>query len=153
MARLAVRQLRYEGDKYEYKSPALPDGIVVVEGDNGTGKSTFSNLVYFCLGGTVAAFKRDGRSKHKEVTTDTNNFVELSVQIDSETFKLKRLIGANDIAVFSDKETIGVFPVFRSKDNKTIFSDWLLEKLGIDGFTLYYSRHKGKINFCDLECV
>ena len=150
MARLAIRQLRYDGDKYEFSSPIFPDGIIVLEGENGTGKSTFSNLIYFCLGGTVAAFKRDGRSKHTEVTSDSNNFVELTIQIATDTFKIKRLIGTNDVAVFSEKETIGVFPVFRSKDNKYIFSDWLLETLGIDGFTLHFSRHKGKINFTDL---
>jgi hypothetical protein len=150
MARLTLRQLRYEGDKYIFISPLFSNGVVIVEGENGAGKSTFSDLLYFAMGGNVAKFKREGRNKHIEVTSDTNNFVELTVEINAETFKFKRYIGINEIAVFSETEMIGVFPVFRSKDVKETFSDWVLAKIGIDGFNLYFSRYKGRISFSDL---
>lgn len=150
MARLAIRQLLYSGDQFEFSSPQIPDGVVVIEGENGTGKSTFSDLIYFCLGGMVSKFKRDGRAKHREITSDTNNYAELHVSIDDKHFKLKRFIGSNDVAVFTPTEVVDVFPILRSKDTKTTFSDWMLEQLGIDGFTLYFGRHKGKISFTDL---
>lgn len=150
MARLAIRQLTYSGDKYVFSSPVLSDGVIVVEGENGTGKSTFSDLIYFCLGGNVPKFRKSSSAKHIEITSDTNNFVELHIQIDESNFKLKRYFESNDIAVFSETEVLGVFPVIRSKTSKHIFSDWILDQLGIGRFTLYFSRFKGQINFSDL---
>lgn len=150
MARLVLEHVHYDGSKYEYKSPKLPSGIVILEGANGTGKSTFSDLIYFGFGGNVQKFKKDARAKHPEIASDTDNYIELSILIDEKRFKLKRMFGHNDIAIFDEKEMIGVFPTFRSKDTRQTFSDWMLEKLGIEGFTLYFSRYKGKVSFSDL---
>lgn len=56
MGRLAIRRVVYSGDKYSFESPYLNDGIVIMEGVNGHGKSTFMNLIYYGLGGRVQAF-------------------------------------------------------------------------------------------------
>ena len=49
MGRLAIRRVVYSGDKYSFESPYLNDGIVIMEGVNGHGKSTFMNLFYYGL--------------------------------------------------------------------------------------------------------
>ena len=51
MGRLAVRRVSYIGDDYYFESPHLNDGIVILEGENGHGKSTFMDMIYFALGG------------------------------------------------------------------------------------------------------
>ena len=59
MGRLAIRRVVYSGDKYSFESPYLNDGIVIMEGVNGHGKSTFMNLIYYGLGGRVQAFNKN----------------------------------------------------------------------------------------------
>ena len=80
MGRLAIRRVVYSGDKYSFESPYLNDGIVIMEGVNGHGKSTFMNLIYYGLGGRVQAFNKNDDNdskKHNEIFYDTNNYVEI----------------------------------------------------------------------------
>ena len=84
MGRLAIRRVVYSGDKYSFESPYLNDGIVIMEGVNGHGKSTFMNLIYYGLGGRVQAFNKNDDNdskKHNEIFYDTNNYVELIIEI------------------------------------------------------------------------
>lgn len=150
MARLAIRQLVYTGEKYQFTSPKFPDGIVIIEGSNGTGKSTFSDLIYFCFGGNVTKFKSSSNAKHREITSDKSNFVEMHIQINNSCYKFKRYFNSNDITVFSETEIVDIFPIFRSKNTQKVFSDWILEQLGISNFALYFNKYKGQINFSDL---
>ena len=89
MGRLAIRRVVYSGDKYSFESPYLNDGIVIMEGVNGHGKSTFMNLIYYGLGGRVQAFNKNDDNdskKHNEIFYDTNNYVELLIEIDDEKY-------------------------------------------------------------------
>jgi predicted ATP-binding protein involved in virulence len=84
MGRLAIRRVIYNGEKYSFESPYLNDGLIIMEGINGHGKSTFMNLIYYALGGRVQAFnKKDNESgkKHKEICEDKNNYIELLIEI------------------------------------------------------------------------
>lgn len=81
MGRLAIRRVEYFRDRYTFSSPELPDGLVVVEGANGSGKTTFVDLIYFALGGAVKKFARKGSDLHKEIREDSNNGVRLTVEI------------------------------------------------------------------------
>ena len=58
MGRLAVRRVVYSGEKYSFESPYLNDGLVIMEGVNGHGKSTFMNLIYYGFGGRVQSFNK-----------------------------------------------------------------------------------------------
>ena len=148
MAFLAIRRVKYDGNKYLYQSPALTNGLNVLEGENGTGKSTFANLIYFGLGGKVESFLAEKSERHTEVTGDSNNFVELLVSIDDKTYTLKRLIGTNDIAILGEDVSI-VLPVTRRDSSQTVFSDWLLNTLGIEPVLINYGLHSGKLNITD----
>ena len=91
MGRLAIRRVVYSGDKYSFESPYLNDGIVIMEGVNGHGKSTFMNLIYYGLGGRVQAFNKNDDNdskKHNEIFYDTNNYVELLIEIDDEKWRI-----------------------------------------------------------------
>ena len=82
MGRLAVRRVVYSGKNYSFESPYLNDGIVIMEGVNGHGKSTFMDLIYYGLGGRVPAFNKsdeDSSSKHNEIYNDENNYVEIEI--------------------------------------------------------------------------
>jgi hypothetical protein len=151
MARLSVRKLNYEGQRYFYESPWLGDGVNILEGENGTGKTTFSELIYFGLGGRVESFQRGSRTKHNEITSDKDNFVQLTIEVEDGLFKLRRFIDTNDVGIENASGTVEVLPVIRQQSSDLTFSDWLLERLGIEPVLLYLSAaYSGKISFNDL---
>lgn len=167
MDALRIHQVIYRGDLYHFESPIFIDNLVLVEGDNGTGKTTFCNLIYFGLGGKVKEFSLDSDRKHKEITGDSNNCVELYIGLSGQNFKLRRLLNDNDIAITecvavvrnglivgfeinADETLTKILPVNRSANVKYIFSDWILEKLGISVVDLYHGYNTFKVNFNEL---
>lgn len=151
MGRVAIRRVQYFGDRYEFDSGPIPDGLVVIEGTNGSGKTTFSELIYFGLGGTVKQFQQKGTEQHREVLSDSRNGVRLTLDIDRKQFSVLRHFHApEDILVSSaDEPDATAMPVNRH-GSRRIFSDWLLERLGIRVVTLTTGTYKGKLNFLDL---
>lgn len=151
MARLSIRRVRYRGDNWHYESPVIHDGLQILVGENGAGKTTFSNLIYFALGGRVTSFDRSDREPHREITDDKKNHVELQIEIDETKYSIKRFFGSNDIGVESPNGNIEVLPVTRNKDYaKRVFSDWMLERLGIEPVMLHHGTYSGKVNLSDL---
>jgi hypothetical protein len=168
MGSLRINKVAYEGDKYYFHSPIFSKNLIVIEGDNGTGKTTFCNLIYYGLGGRVKEFAKDAEKRHKEITGDTNNFVELYISLSGRDYQLRRFFNDNDITVTPytteiDPETkrtsystekhaveTRILPIFRSSNNQFIFSDWMLEQLGISVVELYQGYTTFKVNFTEL---
>lgn len=155
MGRLAVRRVVYSVKNYSFESPYLNDGIVIMEGINGHGKSTFMNLIYYGLGGRVPAFNKsddDSNSKHNEIYNDENNYVELEIEIDFKKYELTRYIGNHSIFIVGEDKEIIETCVFRSQSNEDIivFSDWILSKLQIEVFDIVQGTKSFKLNFSDL---
>lgn len=155
MGRLAVRRIVYSGKKYSFESPYLNDGIVIMEGVNGHGKSTFMNLIYYGLGGRVTAFNKnddDTNSKHNEIYNDEDNYIELEIEINTQKYELTRYIGENNIFIVGEDEKIIDTCVFRNQTNEDsiVFSDWILSKLDIDVFDIVQGTKSFKLNFSDL---
>ena len=155
MGRLAVRRVVYSGKNYSFESPYLNDGIVIMEGVNGHGKSTFMNLIYYGLGGRVPAFNKsdeDSNSKHNEIYNDENNYVELEIEIDLKRYELTRYIGNNSIFIVGENEEVIETCVFRnqSDEDTMVFSDWILSKLHIEVFDIVQGTKSFKLNFSDL---
>lgn len=150
MAYLAIRQIKYVGEKYYYESPMFGDGLNILEAANGHGKSTLMNLIYYGLSGTIDEFEGRDNQKHEQIFYDKKNYVELKIEIDGNEYLMRRNIKHNHIAVFEKDGTSRVYAINRSKNEKTIFSDWMLEKLGINVFEIYQGAKSWKINFKDL---
>lgn len=150
MARLSIRKVSYQGDKWTFESPWLGDGLQILVGPNGAGKSTFSNIVYYGLGGRVTSFEKGNQKTHSEIKSDENNFVHLKVEIDDVQFGLKRFLNSNDVGIELSSGNVEILPVIRSTGVKRVFSDWMLEKIGIDPVMLHYGAHAGKVNMADL---
>jgi len=150
MARLAVRKLKYSGDLYEYESPTLNDGLNIIEGPNGSGKSTFAELIYFCLSGNPDMLHAEKSHKHKEIFSDHNNYVEILLQIENELYVISRFVRSNDITIRAQDGSMEILPVFRSKNNHRIFSDWLLERISIEAVELALGATSWKLNIRDL---
>ena len=168
MGNLRIQKIVYQGTNYHFESPVFDENLILIEGDNGTGKSTFCNLIYYGLGGRVNEFSRKERKEqHKEITNDKDNRVDLYIKINDEGFKLTRYIEDNDITISptleaSDIQTKSlalihdddvapiILQVFRSQESEYIFSDWILSKLKISVVELYQGHRNFKINFNDL---
>lgn len=155
MGKLAVRRVIYSGEKYSFESPYLNDGIVIMEGKNGHGKSTFMNLIYYGFGGRVQSFNKNddnASSKHNEIYNDKNNYVELLIEISDETYELTRYIGDNLIFIVGKDEKVIETCVLRnqSDENTIVFSDWILKKLDIEVFDIVQGTRNFKLNFTDL---
>lgn len=180
MGNLRINQVKYIGNSYVFESENFDKNIVLIEGDNGTGKSTLCDLIYFALGGEVRMFRRNiggkvNDQRHEQITSDTDNYVDLDVSISDRNYILRRYIADNDITVIpynvivvKDEDTIDgtealektttefisektlVLPLNRSERNDFVFSDWILDKLGISVVELFHGWNVFKINFSDL---
>ena len=174
MGLMRVNKLVYEGNKYYFESKEFDQNIVLIEGDNGTGKSTFCNLIYFALGGEVPIFRKNNDKRHDEITSDSDNYVELYISINDDSYLLRRYFGDNEVTVIPYKRVIEktysedkrilieekvrfcfsedkteIYPVNRSKD-AYVFSDWILGKLEISVVELFHGYNTFKINISDL---
>ena len=174
MGLMRVNKLVYEGNKYYFESQEFDKNIVLIEGDNGTGKSTFCNLIYFALGGEVPIFRRSNDKRHDEITSDIDNYVDLYITINDGSYLLRRYFGDNEITIIPYKRVVEriysedkkvlleekvrfalsedkteIYPVNRSKDGY-VFSDWILGKLEISVVELFHGYNTFKINISDL---
>ncbi|MDC7997379.1 hypothetical protein [Gilvibacter sediminis] len=149
MKNLLIKQVKYIGSDYLYESPILTKGINILEGENGSGKTTFSSLIYFGFGGNVKWFKKDNINEHKQITDDNSNYVELTIEIDDEPFVLSRYFYKNEINIVGTDE-VQSLPVNRGPKKDFTFSDWILNKLNIKVVDIYQGTEFYKINFYDL---
>ncbi len=148
MGRLLIEKLKYSGDSFEYESPTLGPGINILEGANATGKTTFTNLIYYGLGGHVEEFRANAKERHAEITGDKNNFVDLFIRINETPYQLRRYIGDPNIGI--THETITITRTLDRRESSETFSDWLLDKLGFEIFEIFQGSHNWRINFTDL---
>lgn len=159
MGSIRINQVSYFGNNYSYVSPKFDQTISIIEGPNGTGKSTLLNLIYFALGGKVDEFVKGSEEEHKEIVDDTNNFVELDVKLSGQPFNLIRDFKENKIKILAEEAFLingeeypkaASLPVNRNNSDTYTFSDWLLEKLGIPVMELFSAGKSFKLGFYDL---
>lgn len=155
MGRIEIKELKYIGDKYYYKNDRFKNGLNILVGDNGNGKSTFTYLLVYGLGLNVSWFSETTKQPLKEILSDTNNYVELKLEINKELYTIKRKIKENIISVCSEKDkeiksfSIGRNGYFFEKEQKN-FSDWIFEKLKINLVEITQYNSTYRINFDDL---
>lgn len=165
MGSLRINSVLYEGNDYYYRSPWFEKNIVIIEGQNGNGKSTLCKLIYHGFGGSVDEFKKTSKEQHQEIVRDKDNYVELDISIDSSGYLVRRLINDNEITLTpyyielnegGEEEIIlgtdetRVLPINRSENKPFTFSDWILQKLDISVIDLSYGAANFKIRFNDL---
>lgn len=159
MGSIRINQVSYFGNNYSYVSPKFDQTISIIEGPNGTGKSTLLNLIYFALGGKIDEFVKGSEEEHKEIVDDTNNFVELDVKLSGQSFNLIRDFKENKIKILAEEAFLingeeypkaASLPVNRNNSDTYTFSDWLLEKLGIPVMELFSAGKSFKLGFYDL---
>lgn len=161
MGQLSIHKVHYEGKSYQYSSPELDKfKINIIEAPNGSGKSTFFDLIYYGLGGKVSHFSKSEAVFHKEIANDSSNFVELEIALNKEKYKIIRRVSENLITILSDDEIIkqgkavGNFlclNINRSKLDDYVFSDWILEKLDIPSIEIFHAGKNFKVGFNDLS--
>lgn len=155
MGKLLINSVLYKGEKYYYKNDKLHKGINLLVGDNENGKSTFTYLIVYGLGINVDYFNESNNEPINEIVEDKNNFVELNISIEDSEFILRRNIGQNLITIYDTKEEKYVtYSLIRNgyiyKKEEKSFSDWMLDKLGIDLIEISQNSNTHKLNFEDL---
>lgn len=133
MGSIRINQVSYFGNNYSYVSPKFNQTISIIEGPNGTGKSTLLNLIYFALGGKVDEFVKGSEEEHKQIVDDTNNFVELDVKLSGQSFNLVRDFKENKIKILSEEAS--KFKEFLTKEineSELLLSDWMSYKAELD---------------------
>lgn len=155
MGKLRINSLKYKGKKYYYQNNQFGNGLNLLVGDNGNGKSTFTYLIVYCLGINVEFFKEGHREPIVQILNDTNKSVELDIIINEENYILRREIGENIINVYDIKaEKYTSYSVHRlglvyQKENMT-FSDWIMKKLNIEYIEIEQNDSVHRLNFDDL---
>lgn len=155
MGKLLINSLYYQGEKFYYNNEDFQKGINLVVGDNENGKSTFTYLLIYGLGLEVDYFNSSSDEPINEIVEDSNQFIEVEISINNLVYKLKRKIGQNVITIYDiEEQTHSTYSLIRNgyiykKEGKT-FSDWILEKLGIDIIEITQNSSTHKVNFEDL---
>lgn len=157
MGNIKIKSVNYSGDNYYYNSPEFSDGLNIILGTNGSGKTTFCDLIYYALGGEAQQFNEKSSEPHNEIINDVNNYVELTLELNSKEYSFKRYINENNISIKicnekDDKEEYEYLPIIRHKEHSPYtFSDWLLEKLQINPVSLFDGYKSYVINIKDLS--
>lgn len=88
MGRIKIKDIKYEGDNYYYFNDNFKDGLNIILGENGNGKSTFTYLVIYALGGRVPYFEQDSKAPISVIVNDKNNYVEITLIINDNEYIL-----------------------------------------------------------------
>ena len=107
MGSLIIKRVLYNADDYIFESPELSEGINIIVGDNGSGKSTFSYILEYGLGGDIKYFKPSDKEKHVIITKDKNNYVIIELEINDIKYEFKRFIGKDDIFISKSNSFYG----------------------------------------------
>lgn len=155
MGRLKIKSIKYEGANYYYYNNKFKDGINILLGENGNGKSTFTYLIIYALGLKVDFFEINSNDVIEQIYRDTDKYVELVININDEEYILHRKIPSTYISIYNKKNNsyttynIARNGILYEKENIT-FSDWILNKLNIDIIEINQFSSTHKINFTDL---
>lgn len=155
MGRIIIKDIKYEGDNYYYFNNNFSNGLNLILGENGNGKSTFTYLIIYALGGTIPYFEQNSKEPISAIINDTNNYVEMTLIINENTYVLNRKIGNNYISIYdkNNEEYISLSlnrnGYFYEKEG-IIFSDWLFNKVGINLIEINQNSTTHRVNFDDL---
>lgn len=150
-----IKEIKYEGDKYYYLNNSFNNGLNIVLGENGNGKSTFTYLIIYALGGKVPYFEHGSKEPISVIIDDTNNYVEMTLMINDEVYILNRKIGSNYISIYNKiKEKYVSLSLNRNgyfyEKEGIIFSDWIFNKVGINLVEINQNSSTHRVNFDDL---
>jgi hypothetical protein len=62
-----------------------------------------------------------------QITSGYDNYVELTIELDSGIYTLRWFLNINDVGIKDAAGRIDVLPISRTQANPRIFSDWLVE--------------------------
>ncbi len=134
---LKLENFRQHEDSYLEFS----DGITIINGVNGSGKSTILEAITWAIYGTEAARGNKDTIKFNRAKPRTKVLVELVFEIDKDTFKVLRYLDKAEVYLGDNPA-----PVVTSQQEVT---KYLIEKIGMtknEFFNTYFTGQK-ELNF------
>ena len=96
-------------------------GVNIIRGENGSGKSTISDFIFYILGGEFSDWKQVARGCNEvwaEINT-TNGILTLRREIKPGRAPISVFFGAYEIAIVSAIEGWQIFPIYRTENQKS----------------------------------
>jgi DNA repair exonuclease SbcCD ATPase subunit len=130
--RISVRRVVVtKGDKHVYDQ-TFHDGINIIRGDNGTGKSTIIEFIYYALGGDVKAWTKEAlwcECVYCETNLNDKLFTFIRDIENNEQTRMSIYEGNYDLAI-KNKKDWKVYSYRRSEQKKS-FSQVIFDILGL----------------------
>ncbi len=132
-ARLKINRLSVHRGKHVLYDQAFHAGVNIIHGDNGSGKSTIADFIYFGLGGDLREWRDEaGLADYVLLEVGAGDSV-LTLRRDVSTVGLRPMaiyFGGYDSAVKGDMREWETFPYQRPEDSYS-FSQVLFTAIGI----------------------
>lgn len=141
---LRINRLAFTGRETDAAELAFPAALSFVYGASNTGKSFATKAIDFMLGGS--------RELPNIVERRPYNRVVLNIQVGDDALELERFIGGGDFELRFSDGTERVLSARHSADNDTNLSNFLLQRLGIEGKELAKDKSgtKKPLSFRDI---
>ncbi|MBP2159328.1 MULTISPECIES: AAA family ATPase [Asticcacaulis] len=134
ISRLKLCRLSIHRGKHTLYDEKFHDGVNIIHGDNGAGKSTIADFIYFALGGDLTDWRKVVRE---------GDFVVAEIQARSSYLTIRRdvttahnqpmqiFFGSYDQAIAGDFRQFEAFPYRRPEGSGYSFSQILFRAIGI----------------------
>ncbi|RWQ61436.1 AAA family ATPase [Mesorhizobium sp.] len=132
-ARLKLNRLSVHRAKHVLYDEIFHDGVNIIHGDNGSGKSTIADFIYFALGGDLREWRKEAALAHYVLAEITAGEAVLTLRRDvSDTANrpMQIYFGSYENALGADLRTWETFP-YRRPDSGYSFSQVLFNAIGI----------------------
>lgn len=131
--RLRLNRLSVHRNKEILYDELFHDGVNIIYGDNGSGKSTIADFIYYALGGDLREWRQEAALAHYVLAEITAGDAVLTLRrdiSDSGARPMQIYFGAYNAAVAADVRTWESFPYKRPESGYS-FSQVMFRAIGI----------------------
>jgi hypothetical protein len=133
IARLKLNRLSVHRGKHILYDEVFHDGVNIIHGDNGSGKSTIADFIYFALGGDLHEWRKEAALADYVLAEITAGKAVLTLRREVSEVAgrpMQIYFGSYESALTADLRNWEIFP-YRRPDRGYSFSQILFKAIGI----------------------